>query len=139
MINEKAVTEVRFRYSRDAEHQTPASSLPTISVLGAFTGGGSSAGASNTVTNSYELQDYTSVTLNKNFLKFGARFRDNDESATSTANFNGTFTFPSIQAYQITEQGLQAGLTPAQIQANGGGASQFTLTAGNPLAACELL
>ena len=74
------------------------------------------------------------MTLNKNFLKFGARFRDNDESASSTANFNGTFTFPSINAYQITEQGLQAGLTPAQIQANGGGASQFTLIGGNPLA-----
>ena len=36
----------------------------------------------DTSTNSYELQDYTSVTLNKNFLKFGARFRDNEESAT---------------------------------------------------------
>jgi len=29
---------------------------------------------------------------------------------------------------------LQAGLTPAQIQANGGGAGQFTLIAGNPVA-----
>ncbi len=46
------------------------------------------------MTNSYELQDYTSVTLKKNFLKFGARFRDNEESATSTANFYGDFYFP---------------------------------------------
>jgi hypothetical protein len=134
VINEKAVTEVRFRYSRDSEQQTPASSQAAISVLGAFTGGGSSAGSSNIVTNSNELQDYTSISLSKNFVKFGAKFRDNAESATSTANFNGTFTFPSIQAYQITEQGLQAGLTPAQIQANGGGAGQFTLIDGNPLA-----
>ena len=139
VINEKAVTEVRFRYFRDDEHQTPANSLPTVSVLAAFVSGASNAGTNNTSTNAYELQDYTSVTLNKNFLKFGARFRDNEESATSTSNFNGAFTFNSIQAYQITEQGLQAGLTPAQIQANGGGASQFRLTAGNPLAACELL
>jgi hypothetical protein len=134
VINEKAVTEVRFRYYRDDEGQTPANSLPTISVLGAFVGGASNAGVINTDSNAYELQDYTSVTLNKNFLKFGARFRDDQESATSNANFNGTFTFPSITAYQITEQGLQAGLTPAQIQANGGGASQFTLIAGTPLA-----
>jgi hypothetical protein len=135
VINEKAVTEVRFRFSRDSEHLTPASSLPTISVSGAFTGGGTSAGTSNTVSNTYEVQDYTSVTLNKNFLKFGARFRDDPESSSSTSDFNGVFTFNSIQAYQITEQGLQKGLTPAQIQANGGGASQFTLTAGNPVAA----
>jgi hypothetical protein len=134
VINEKAVTEVRFRYYRDTELQTPANSLLTISVPGAFTSGASSVGAIDTVTNSYELQDYTSVTLNKNFLKFGVRFRDSAESATSNANFNGTFTFPSLNAYQITEQGLQTGLTPAQILANGGGASQFTLIAGNPLA-----
>jgi hypothetical protein len=108
--------------------------MPTISVLGAFVGGASNAGALDTSTNAYELQDYTSVSLHKNFLKFGVRFRDDDVSATSTSNFHGTFTFPSLSAYQITEQGLQAGLTSAQIQANGGGASQFTLIGGNPLA-----
>jgi hypothetical protein len=134
VINEKAVTEIRFRYYHDDYHQNPANSQPTVSVLGAFVDGASNVGPINTSTNAYELQDYTSVTLKKNFLKFGARFRDNEESATSTVNYNGTFTFPSITAYQITEQGLQAGLTPAKIQANGGGASQFTLIAGNPVA-----
>ena len=135
VINAKAVTEVRFRYWHDAAHQTPASSQPAISVLGAFTGGGSSAGSSNAVTDSYELQDYSSVTLSRNFLKFGVRFRDNDESSRSTANFNGSFTFQSIDAYELTEKGLQGGLTPAQIQAQGGGASQFALTQGTPLVA----
>jgi hypothetical protein len=133
VIGEKAVTEFRFRFTREITTQTPASSLPTVSVLGAFVGGGSNAGAMMTTNNSYELQDYNSVTLNKNFLKFGVRFRDYDESTSSTANFNGVFTFPSINAYQITEQGLQADLTPAQIRANGGGASQFTQTVGTPL------
>jgi len=142
VINEKAVTEVRFRYYRDDSHETPTGQPladgqgpPTVSVPGAFTGGWSSAGKNNTAMNAYELQDYTSVSLAKNFLKFGARFRDYDESALSTANFNGTFAFPSLNAYQITERGLQAGLTPAQIQAEGGGPSQFTLTGGNPVAA----
>jgi len=133
VINEKAVTEVRFRYFRDDEHQNPANSFPTVSVLGAFVSGASNSGTIGTSSNAYELQDYTSVTLKKNFLKFGARFRGNEESATSTANFGGTFTFQSLDAYQITEKGLQAGLTPAQIQANGGGPSQFTLIAGTPL------
>lgn len=134
VINEKAVTEIRFRYYHDTVNETPAGTQPTVSVLGAFVGGGSNGGINDTVTDAYEAQDYTSVTLNKNFLKFGVRFRDNDESARTTANFNGVFTFPSIESYQITQEGLQAGLTPAEIQANGGGASQFILTAGNPLA-----
>jgi hypothetical protein len=142
VINEKAVTEIRFRFYRDDEHQNPTGSLlpdgqppPTISVLGAFTDGWSSAGALKNSSNGYELQDYTSVSLARNFLRFGARFRDYDESALSTADFNGTFTFQSLNTYQIAEKGLKAGLTPAQIQANGGGPSQFTLTTGIPLAA----
>lgn len=115
VINEKAVTEIRFRYGRDSETQTPINKTPTISVLGAFVDGGASAGIDNVNTNNYEAQNYTSVSLGKNFLKFGARFRDYDESASSTANFNGVFTFPSITSYQIMEQGLAADLTNAQI------------------------
>ena len=62
------------------------------------------------------------------------------ESATSTCRLQRRFHLSiPFKAYQITEQGLQAGLTPAQIQANGGGASQFTLSAGTPLAHGELL
>ena len=51
VINEKAVTELRFRYYRDDEGQNPANSMPTISVLGAFVGGASNAGALDTSTN----------------------------------------------------------------------------------------
>jgi len=139
VINEKAVTELRFRFYRDDEHQNPAGSAPAIAVLGAFNGGGSTSGSSTTNTNAFELQDYTSVSLSKHFIKFGARMRDDDQATTSNANFNGTFTFQSLNAYQITEQGLQANLTPAQIQANGGGASQFTLTTGTPRVAINYL
>lgn len=134
VLSAKAVTEVRFRFYRDYETILPASLTPSISVSGAFTEGGTGAGLQNILTNTYELQDYTSVSLNKNFLKFGGRFRDDVESASSTSGFNGSFTFPSLMAYQITEQGIQAGLTPAQIAANGGGPSQFSLTSGYPLA-----
>ncbi len=132
VLNAKAVMEIRFRYGRDDERQTPASSLPSITVLGAFTGGGTTLGATQTTMNSYQFQDYTSVSLARHFIRFGVRVRDDDESFTSNANFNGSFTFPSIAAYQITQQGLSQGLTPAQIRADGGGASQFQLTAGTP-------
>ncbi len=132
VINPKAVTEVRFRFYRDASQIIPNSSQPSISVSGAFNGSGFGGGASYTTEENYEFQDYTSVSLKKNYLKFGVRLRDEPESSTSTSDFSGSYTFASIQAYQITEQGLNAGLTPAQIQANGGGAAQFSLTAGNP-------
>lgn len=133
VLSEKAVTEIRFRYRRNASHETPVSSLPTLLVLGAFTGGGNSFGAVSATDDYYEAQNYTSVALKKHFLKFGARLRYSSEASSATTNFNGTFTFPSLQAYQITEQGLQQGLTPAQIRAAGGGASQFLVVTGNPL------
>ena len=133
VLNEKAVTEVRFRYRHSNYHQTPVSFDPTLSVLGAFTGGGNSSGTGYSQENSYEVQNYTSVALNKNYLKFGARLRDSSQSSSAMSNFNGAFTFPSLLAYQITEQGLQQGLTPAQIRAAGGGASQFLIVAGTPL------
>src|SRR5262249_28139066 len=49
-------------------------------------------------------------------------------------NFNGVYTFGSLAAYQITQQGLQQGLSGAQIRALGGGASQFILVIGEPVA-----
>ncbi|HVW12068.1 MAG TPA: TonB-dependent receptor, partial [Bryobacteraceae bacterium] len=42
--------------------------------------------------------------------------------------------FTSLASYRATLIGIQNGLTPAEIRASGGGASQFTLAAGNPLA-----
>ena len=65
-------------------------------------------------------------------FKFGGRLRAVRDSSYSDPNFNGTFTFNSLDAYQITEQGIANGLTPAQIRAAGGGAGQFAITYGTP-------
>ncbi len=139
ILGEGTVNETRFRYERESDNQAPLSLQPTLSVLGAFTGGGSSGGKSTDVQDNYELQNYTSLNRGKHFIRFGVRLRDTEESNTTTSNFNGTFTFTSINAYQITQQGLQQGLTDAQIRAAGGGASQFLIVAGTPLARVNLM
>jgi len=138
-LGDRAVNETRFRYRHESDNTTPLSLQPMINVLGAFQAGGNSQGKSADTTNRYELQNYTGMTLGKHSLRFGARLRDVDESDQSTANFNGTFTFPSLTAYQSTEQGLQQGWTPAQIRAAGGGASQFVIVTGKPLARVNLI
>jgi hypothetical protein len=51
-----------------------------------------------------------------------------------TQNYTGTFTFSSLDSYRVTLLGQQAGLSPQQIRAGGGGASQFSIAGGNPLA-----
>jgi len=154
VLGERTVNETRFRYLRASSNQTPLNVEPyfchsgksgnpvsqncTVNVLGAFLGGGNSAGTNVDVQNNYELQNYTSMNLGKHFVRFGARLRDTQESNTSTGNFNGTFTFPSLTAYQITEK-YQNQLPPDQIRALGGGASQFVRATGNPLAKVNLI
>jgi hypothetical protein len=106
-------------------------------VLGAFTGGGNSMGKIPDTEDHYELQNYTSISLGKNFIRFGGRLRDVDESNSSAVNFNGTFTFPSLALYQSAEQALQN--CAGQIGCEATGASQFLIVSGIPHASVNLI
>jgi len=150
IVSAKTINETRFRFNRETSNQTPQSTAPTISVQGAFTSGGNSNGLSTDTLDRYEFQNYTSMALGKHFLKFGIRVRDNRDVNAALSNFNGNFNFglrqnptcpqnstPSacpkitgIQAYQLTLQGLAQGLTIPAILAEGGGASQYSITTG---------
>jgi hypothetical protein len=79
-----------------------------------------------------ELHDYVSKSLGTHMFRAGGRLRTTFASENNGQNFNGTFTFASLDAFQITERGLQQGWTASQIRAAGGGASQFAIVAGQP-------
>jgi len=134
VVSSRTVTQTRFQYVHSDNIQNPLSTDPTLNVIGAFTGGGSSAGTLMGTGNQYELQSETSMTLGKHALTYGGRVRDISRSINSTSGYNGAFTFPGINDYSIYAQGLAQGLTPAQIIAAGGGASQFSIITGNPIA-----
>lgn len=138
ILSARTVNQTRFEYRRATTFQNPASLDPEIDVLGAFMGGGTSAGSVADKINYFELQDMATMTLGKHMLIYGGRMRDGDESYSATANFNGMFTFPTLDAYQLTEQGIAQGLPMPQIFAQGGGPSQFSITLGNPLAKANL-
>jgi Carboxypeptidase regulatory-like domain len=112
------INEIHFQYLRDESSQLPVSTAPTISVGGAFTGGGNNSGTINDNTNHYELQNYTSIQFSKHFLKFGGRLRGLTDSNFATSGFNGAFVFPSIQAYQATLQGTQQGAVQYSLTGN---------------------
>ncbi|WP_263360165.1 TonB-dependent receptor [Acidicapsa ligni] len=135
----KVVNETRFQYIRDRNNQTALTGGPTIAVQGAFTGGGSSQGSTRDNQDHYEFQDYVQVTAGTHEFNFGGRLRGVRDANYSTTNFNGQYTFASLAAYQITEQGLKNGLSPAAIRAAGGGASQFSQTSGTPSVAVSLV
>jgi hypothetical protein len=126
------LNETRFQYIRDRNSQTPQDLAPTIVVQGGFTGGGSNAGFNHDNQDHYELQNYVQTTQGRHTVDFGVRLRVSRDANDSTANFNGQYTFATLAAYQITEQGIANGWTAAQIAAAGGGPSLFSQTTGTP-------
>jgi hypothetical protein len=134
----KIVNDAHFQYKRSRSNQAPNTGAAALVVEGAFTGGGSALGSVVDNQDQYELQDYTTFDLGKHFLRTGIRERINRDANNSTANFNGEYIFSTLAAYQSTQQGIAAGLTAAQIRANGGGASQFNITTGTPSATVVL-
>ncbi len=138
VVNASTVNDLHFGLTREDSTTLPASLAPTLDIRGAFTGGGSSGGKGTESHWHSELTDEVEITAGRNNVIFGGRLRDFDESDTTTGGFNGAFVFPSLTSYQLTEEGLAQGMTMAEIQAAGGGPSQFSITAGNPLASANL-
>jgi carboxypeptidase family protein len=154
IINARIINETRFQFVHETSDRTPQSTAPTISAQGAFTDGGNGSGLSSDTLDRYELQNYTSMSYGKHFLKFGARLRATRDSNDSLSGYNGNFNFglrqdptcppnsrpetcpkiTGIQAYQMTVQGLAQGMSLAQVIAAGGGASQYSITTGMALA-----
>ena len=61
VINSKVINETRFQIYHTEEDQMANSLLPSITVAGAFNGGGAQVGRTTDTENHYELQNYTTV------------------------------------------------------------------------------
>jgi len=133
VISPTIVNETRFQYIRQSSNQFPLSIEPTLVVQGAFTDGGSPSGTVISNQNHYELQNYTSIAHGHHFIKFGGRLRDTQYSSSQNSGFNGSYNFSSLSAYQMAEEQLMMGAKTAS------GASQFSLTTGQPLSDVSLL
>jgi hypothetical protein len=156
VLSERVINETRFQYIRQRIRQEGDNSQPTINVLEAFTGGGSQIGLSSNDEDRWELQNNTSWSWGNHSLKAGGRLRAVRITDISPQNFGGTFTFAgglapeldannqvvpgqfvfitSIERYRRTLLFEQQGLSPAEIRALGGGATQFTIAGGNETA-----
>ena len=137
VISKTIVNETRFQFQHTRNEQNADNSTPTIQVQDAFTGGGSQIGQSHSTNDELELTNTTSFAMGRHSIKAGGRFRWVKDTQFSPQNFGGTFTFfggvlTSIERYQRTIELLAQGATPDEIRAAGGGASQFSLSAGNP-------
>jgi hypothetical protein len=139
VFSAKTLNRFRFQYLHEDSNSTPVTIAPSISVLGAFNGGGSSSGTPTDTQNHYEAQNLTSFFFGKHTLVVGGRLRDIQESSSSNANFNGTFTFPSLTVYQMAEQNLQTCANNGGTNCQTSGATQFLIVAGTPLTTVNML
>ncbi|MDX2149913.1 MAG: carboxypeptidase regulatory-like domain-containing protein [Bryobacteraceae bacterium] len=154
VLSARALMETRFQYMASRSGQDGDNTTPTISVLDAFTGGGAQTGVTRNNQDRYEFHNIVSLTAGTHSWKFGGRLRRVSLDDRSPQNFGGTFTFTggmapaldgsgamvridSLERYRRTLVYQAQGLTMAQIRAMGGGASQFSIAGGNPLASVQ--
>ena len=95
VLSDKVINETRFEYIRDRDNQNPLYSTPTITVQGAFTGGGNNEGVIRDAQDHYELQNYTTAALGTHTIRFGGRLRAVRDANESTSGFNGNYTYAS--------------------------------------------
>ena len=161
IINERTLNEFRVQYIYENQVEYGDSTRTTLNVLGAFQGGGTGIGLESNPEGRLWLQDNVTWTKGGHTLKAGGRLRFTTITDISTFNFGGAYTFAgglapeldlnnepvrdangqtvtvpitSIERYRRTLLLQGQGLSAALIRERGGGATQFTITGGDPLA-----
>jgi hypothetical protein len=158
IVNPKIVNETRFQYTRNYT-STIGNLLPQVSVTGAFTAGGANEGDNFETRHHFELQNNTSILHGAHTIRYGMRARRESDATQSPSGFGGRFIFDggtapvldasnhivtdaagnpvmttlsAIDQYSRTLMLQKAGFSGAQLRQLGGGASQFSIDAGNP-------
>ncbi len=99
VLGGRVINETRFEYIGDRNKQVAQNATPTVTVQGAFTGGGNNDGTVRDSQDHYELQDYTTAALGKHALNFGGRLRLIHDANYTTSGFNGNFIYSSLDSY----------------------------------------
>ena len=117
-----------------------------MNVSSAFVGGGAQIGLNYNRQTNWELQNYTTTSFGKgsqHAIKFGFRLRGTTIKDRSESNFGGTFTFAGFSATSdpcdINQDNFVSSIEQYRCKAMGRtearyNPSQFSITAGNPLA-----
>ena len=115
VLSTTAVNETRFQYIRAHDNQVAQNTDPTITVQGAFTGGGSNNGLVRDNQDRFELENYTTEAKGPHAIEFGGRLRVTRDANSSTSGFNGNYIYSSLAAY--------AAQTPSEYDVTAGKAN----------------
>jgi hypothetical protein len=156
--NADFVSQTAISFSSYISQSRPATSAAALDVAEAFSGGGSTQNF-KTGNAFFQASHQTTWQMGKYTLSFGGRFRATSINQNSQANFNGTYIFSgrlapvldaannpirdangnyvieqisSLESYRRTLLFRRLGFSNRRIRELGGGASQFTISGGNP-------
>jgi hypothetical protein len=155
VLNGAMIFETRFQYNKNSNESFGDNTIPVLQVSSAFTSGGSQVGHAISSSSRWELQNFLAWQRGTHALKFGGKVRGVHISDGSASNFGGQYVFSggfvpvldasnnpipgsqpffadSLERYRRTLLGQRLGRTALQIRAMGGGASQFSISSGNP-------
>src|SRR5215213_35009 len=132
VINKSTVNETRFQFIRSRSDQAPLTEgLAAVNVFDAFFAGSSPGGNYFNENTRWEVTNTTTQAHGAHSLKFGARLRGIRLSDFTENNFNGNYSFRSIDAFSsalarqtLPGQPLQQTVVP----------TQFNITTGKPVA-----
>src|SRR5262249_13756204 len=145
IINTKMIHEARLQYQRERSDQKANTVGLAINVADSFSSGGSPCCPNLSDSDSVEYQDYLTVTLKKHTIKRRIQFEYKKFHDLNRGNFNGTYTFSSLDQYGAALRALRDPSLPRcdpfkQIDPNDPAsndptknpcATQFTLNRGN--------
>jgi hypothetical protein len=114
-FSSRLINELRGEYERDHTSSTALNSGPSVSVPGSFSSGGYGGQNSSDHQDHFELQNYTSLQLKKNFIRFGGRLRATREAQDSGSGTNGSFTYGSVVYSGTGTDNSYATGTPTQF------------------------
>lgn len=98
ILSARTINETRFQYIRDRNSQVARSTDPTITVQGAFTGGGNNQGIVRDNQDRFEIENYTTSARGAHSIKFGGRLRITRDANYSNSGFNGNYIYSSLTA-----------------------------------------
>ncbi len=130
-ISAQLLHESRLQAQYETRRATGRTTGRAINVLDAFQGGGATCCPSETRELSLEWQDYLTWTRKAHTIRGGVQLLFNRSRDLSRANFNGTFTFSSLDQYRRMLNGER--VDPADPTSALVRPTLFTMSQGDPL------
>lgn len=118
IASEHAVNEMRMQMGRRPSQSRGLSNDIAINVLDAFSSGGSQSFSDN-LNRNLDLANILTYTYKKHTFKTGFTAEANQYENLNRSNFNGTFTFSSLDQYAAVLRG-DVGARPSQFSTNRG-------------------